>query len=151
MQTTYKCTNNFPLVRYSMLCNVSAIADWATANGLKLNPKKTKLMFLGNRYLLDKVQRNTIDPIYLNETPISFADSVKNLGILMDQALTGDQWVKQVCRKSFALLSRSYRYGGLWLPVKARRALVNALSMPLLDYGSVLQTGITAASRRKLQ
>jgi len=47
----------------SINSDISAIAGWATANGLKLNPKKINLMLLGNRRHLDKAQRNTIDPI----------------------------------------------------------------------------------------
>jgi len=69
----------------------------------------------------------------------------------MDQCLTGDLWVKEICKKSFALLNRFYGCGGMWLPVRARRALVNALVMPVLDYGNVLHSGILAINKRKLQ
>ena len=69
----------------------------------------------------------------------------------MDPSLTGKLWVAQVCRKSFALLNRFYRCGGIRLPLRARRALVNALVTPSCDYGGIPFSGLKAVNINKLQ
>jgi len=48
-------------------------------------------------------------------------------------------------------LPRFYRCGGLWLALNAKRALVNVLVLPLLDYRAILHLGLSATNKRKMQ
>ena len=86
-----------------MNADIEAILEWAKVNGAKLNPSKTQLILLGRRRNLPKISTHSIDPVLLHGIPIPFADSVKNLGVLMDQFMTGDLWAKQVCRRALVL------------------------------------------------
>jgi len=58
---------------------------------------------------------------------------------------------EDICGKSFSLINHYYRCGELWLPLKARRALVNALVVPIADYGSIIHSGLSASNKRNLQ
>jgi len=109
------------------------------------------MILLGSQRQLSKIHSDYLDSVLLNGVPIPFADSVKNLGVSMDKLLSGDLWVKQTCQKAFALIHRFYRCAGLWFPTNARRALVNALVLLLLDYGAILHSGLSATNKRKLQ
>jgi len=72
---------------------------------------------------------------------------------MVDPVLCGDLWVKQICKRTYALLNRFYRCGGTWLPLRARRALYeySTLILPVIDYGGIPHTGISAANSCKLQ
>ena len=94
---------------------------------------------------------DNIDPAILNGVSIPFVESVKNLGVMIDQSLTGELWVKQVCWKAFAPINRFYRCGGNYQSVSVRRTLVNALILPIIDYGMIPNTALTALNKRKLQ
>jgi len=118
--------------------DINRISEWAVANGLKLNPRKTQMILLGSQKHLSKMHSDSLDPVLLNGVPRPFVDSVKNLGVIMDKSFSEDLWVKQTCRNAIALINRFHRCGGLWLPLNAKRALVNALVHPFLDYGAIL-------------
>jgi len=103
------------------------------------------LILLGGQKHLSKIHSDSLDTFLLNAIPIPFADSVKNLGVIMDKSVSGDLLVKQTFRNAFALI------GGLWLRLNAKRALVDALVLPLLDYGAILHLGLSAINKRKMQ
>jgi len=69
------------------------------------------MILLGGQKPLSKIHSHSLDPVLLN--PIPFADSVKNLGVIMDKSFSGDLWVKQICRNAVALINRFYRCGGV--------------------------------------
>jgi len=64
--------------------DILAISEWATANGLNLNPAKTQLILLVTKKNRAKVSLNGLTPVELNYEPIPFNDCVKNLGVIMD-------------------------------------------------------------------
>ena len=65
--------------------------------------------------------------------------------------MTGDLWVKNACKKAFALLNRLYRCGSVYLPLPARRMLVNAMIVQYKTTGGIPNTGISVLQKRKLQ
>ena len=65
--------------------DLNRISAWANLNKLRLNYAKTQAIVIGSNPLL---RANTNIPIlYLNDHPITFTSSVKNLGIFIDQIL----------------------------------------------------------------
>ena len=92
-----------------------------------------------------------MQPISLDNVPLTFQTKVKNLGVYLDQTLSGELWVRHVCRRVFALLNRFYRCGATFLPPAARRTLVNTLILPIFDYGGPLHVDLTVDRENRLQ
>ena len=67
-----------------MYADIEAISEWTKVNGMKLNPSKTQLILQGGWRNLSKISTDSIDRALRNGIPIPLADSVKNLGVLMD-------------------------------------------------------------------
>jgi len=109
------------------------------------------MILLRGQKRLSEIRSDSLDPVLLNEVPIPFADSVKNLGVIMNESLSGDLWVKQTCRNAYVLINHFYRCGGLWFYLNAKRALVNARVLPLLDYGVILYFVLSATNKREMQ
>jgi hypothetical protein len=64
---------------------------------------------------------------------LSFEKEVKNLGVRVDQFLSGDPWVRHVSRGAIATLNRFYRCGVGYLPINARHSLGLLKSFKLLE------------------
>ena len=58
---------------------------WMQSNWLKLNPDKTQFIWLGNRYLLQKMDHQLLSARFPG---VVFQDSVIDLGATLDQELT---------------------------------------------------------------
>ena len=75
--------------------------------------------------------------ISLNREYISRQESVKYLGVEVDQNLTWEKQVLNVRQKSLAALA-AIRRASAYLPTSTLRLLYNALVLPHLDYCSVV-------------
>ena len=71
------------------------ICDWATRNGMKLNPAKSKeiVIFFGKRCL-------NIDPIRINGQPIERVENAKLLGVHINNQLTWHTHIDNILRKA---------------------------------------------------
>ena len=57
--------------------DAQAVADWATAIGLELNEKKTKVMLMGSVPHKAPIDMNSLPPVVINGTNIKYVDRVK--------------------------------------------------------------------------
>lgn len=130
--------------------DISNISEWGKAHGLKLSPSKTQVMLLGSRTHLQKVDLNLLQPVSVDAKTLPFLKKVKNLGVFFDETLTGNLWVNDVTRGVMAALNRFYRCGASLMPLRARRALVNALILPKFDYGGALHARLSAENTSHL-
>lgn len=143
--------DELPRTISSLNLELENISGWARANGLRLNPGKTQVILLGNYTLLQRVNTLDLPPVLLDGVSLEYLSKVKNLGVHMDRTLSGEPWISHVSGGACAILNRLYRCGATYLPLSARRTLVNALILPKFDYGGHLHTGLTAAREHKLQ
>jgi hypothetical protein len=78
----------------SDLANVNA---WLLANTLSLNLVKTEYLLIGSR---SKINNLTPEPnIVINNRPIKRVTETKSLGILIDQFLSWDSHLDELCKK----------------------------------------------------
>ena len=71
-------------------------------NGLNVNEKKTQVIFIGSRQLISRIPPDV--KIMFGETPITPSQSIKNLGIYMDQYMLFDQHVDFIIKKANGVL-----------------------------------------------
>ena len=67
------------------LSNLNNLNAWCTRNGLKLSRQKSKVLLIGSTNKLNSVDYNNM--IQLDNTPLSFVDHYKYLGITIDRTM----------------------------------------------------------------
>ena len=58
--------------------DAQAVSDWAVANGLELNAKKTQVIILGSLPYVSAFDPANLCKIRINNTPLKYATEVKN-------------------------------------------------------------------------
>ena len=118
---------------HSMQSCISDVKAWATANMLKLNDSKTKLML---------VTSNRGTSITIGNAQIPFKNYVKNLGFTLDCHLTMNAHVSNIARSCYFELRRlsSIRR---FLTSTATATLVSAFVLSRIDYCNSLLFGST--------
>ena len=121
----------------SCICYVKA---WATANMLKLNDNKTKLMLVTSKRTMHL--HNLPTSITIGNAQILFKQSVKNLGLTLDCHLTINAHVSNIARTCYFELRRlaSIRR---FLTSTATATLVSAFVLSTIDYCNSLLFGST--------
>jgi len=108
-------------------------------NRLRLNPAKTQVIWLGSKQLVDKVD---IIDVPVMSTTVRTADSVRNLGVILDSYLMMALHVSAVCRPAYYQL-RQLRTLMRSLSFDAAKLLVQAFISTRLDYCNSLMYGIS--------
>lgn len=118
---------------------------WATANGLSINPIKSKCLVIQTR-----LNRRIIIPdVNLNNERIETVKSAKNLGIFFNNTLTWSDHINYACGRTFSMLRT------LWstqhcTPVKIRSLIAKTYLIPILTYGCELFAECDVVSKNKL-
>ena len=91
--TIFACDKDIEVVISRLKNDIKRVIDWYNANSMVANPDKFQLMFLGK-----KVK----DPINLsvNNISIKSVDSVKLLGVEIDNKLNFVEHIKNICKKA---------------------------------------------------
>ena len=84
------------LGRTRVKCCVEDINSWTIKNKLKLNGAKTELIVISSKHQ----PRPAIASIQVGEETINHVPTVRNLGVLLDQALSYDDHISQLCKSS---------------------------------------------------
>ena len=115
---------------------------------LMLNTDKTEVMTVGTASRVKQVASNSI--AILN-SDIKIQESVKYLGVRLDQTLSMSSHISDVCRSSFLSLRRI----GCIRPYLSDRAtsscLVNSIVTSRLDFCNSSLTGITLINLRGVE
>ena len=90
-----------------------------------------------------------LPPIHINNVNINLAESVKNLGIILNKQLNWSNHIKANYGKTFAM------FRNLWMtqyftPIHIRMLLAKTYLLPTLIYGCELFASYDAVSRRRL-
>ena len=119
----------------------SCIADiehWMSINKLKLNCEKTEAIRFTKPSLSTTL---TLPPsITLGSSTIGFSDSVRDLGIFLDNDLSMKQHVLKICQSAYIELKR---IGSIrpYLTEGATKTLVTSYILSRLDYGNSVLIG----------
>lgn len=123
---------------------------WCYDNGLKLNPSKSKAIMLGNERVRKNISLNHLN-IRINDTIISWVDSTKNLGLVIDNNVNFSEQVNNVRKGSFAVLKSLYKFK-YDMKQETKLLLVKALIYPKIEYcSSVYYYHLTGYNRQRLQ
>lgn len=126
---------------------ITDIQNWMTRNKLKLNTDKTEFFVIGSAHTLKSQSGLTLN---LGSSVIKCANTVRNLGIVMDSTMSMNEQVKGLCRTlNFQIrnISRIRRF----LDEDSCHHVVRSLISSRLDYGNSLLAGITNTQITLLQ
>jgi hypothetical protein len=107
------------------------IHEWATANGLKLNPEKSQVI-LKHRCRADILTLI----LFIGANVVKDVPTV-NLGFVLNERLTAMYHFRKVCQRIYWIL-RSF---GSHAPFEVRRRLVLSLILPHVNYGNIVFPG----------
>lgn len=125
-----------------------AIFNWLSANKLKVNPDKTELILFGNRQHSSRL--TNLFPIDLLGTKLEPANTVRNLGVIFDSALTLSNHVSSICKSAFYFI-KDLRRIRRTLNKSTATAVANALVGSRLDYCNSLLFSLTKKELNRLQ
>lgn len=125
--------------------DLGRIHDWASANGLSINPSKSKCLIISKRTLIP----TQVPQIDLNGQSINIVKTAKNLGIVFNSNLTWSDHINSICGRTFSMLRNLWQIQHI-TPIKIRSLIAKTYLMPVLMYGCELFASCDALSKRKL-
>ena len=126
---------------------LSDINEWMLRNFLKLNPTKTKVIFIGSKRQLNQFGGMSISDIPLENYE---HDVVKSLGVYIDSTLSMTHDINKKCSTCYYHLRNIGRIKRS-LSQEQRILLVHALVFSSLDYCNSLFANVPGYSVKKLQ
>ena len=126
----------------------SSIKEWMSYYYLQMNDSKTEIIVFGPSRVLSEIQIKGVN--ISSNTSLRFVNSVKNLGIHMDNALTMERQVIELKKKCFYTLRNITKIRFL-LSTEQRKTIVNSLVVSCLDYCNGLYFGISEKLMSQLQ
>ena len=117
-----------------------SVQSWMNSNRLRLNASKTEFIWLGSSR---RLQRCSFDPLLIGGSIVHPAASVRDLGVILDPALSFVSHVARLTGVSFYHIRqlRTIRYS---LTTDSCHSLVRALIVSRLDYCNGLLGGAPA-------
>ena len=125
--------------------DLNAVYEWASANGLSLNPTKSKAIVI-SRIKLD--YRNIPD-IMLRNIPIEYVNKIKNLGIIFNRDLSWTDHINLTIGKVYGRL-RTLWVTQSFTPLKIRMLLAKVYLLPTLMYGCEIYANCDSRDKYKL-
>jgi hypothetical protein len=123
------------------------IAVWMNENRLKLNTSKTEYIKFGNQCQIKKCSVYGID---INGDHITESQSIKYLGVLLDEGLNFKKHINSKCQTAMYNLFRLKSIRS-YLSRKSMEQLVQSLVVSHIDYCSTLLYGLPKTTLAKLQ
>ena len=128
--------------------NLKSCSHWLIDNKLSLHLGKTESILFGSKKKLREVHEFEVK---CDDNIIKNVKSVKYLGLILDENLSGESLVHNILKKSSGRLKFLYRYSDI-LDMKARKTLCSALIQCNFDYASSSwYTGLSKGLKQKLQ
>ena len=130
--------------------DVEVIAGYARGNSLQLNISKSKILVMGNRALVNRIDLNTLPPIMIEGKTIPFVNEVRNLGVIMTANLSWRSHVMSISRRVHYSLQK-LKFHRNALSRELRTTLIVSLIFPLIDYCCLVFNDVTNEMNTKLQ
>jgi len=118
-----------------MNAKLKILSEWTIANGLGVNPSKTKLVLFTNRYKIPQ-----LNPPIFNNCNLSFSDHARYLGLVLYKRL---KWAlnnqERTKKATIALYSCKKAIGLRWgMSPRIVNCIYTAVVKPILLYGVAL-------------
>ena len=115
--------------------DLALFRNWLIENEFQTHPSKSKLMLIGSSYNLNN--KNTEQPVVVNNIPISRTDTHKCLGVQIDEKLSWDSHIDMICKKASAGIGAMRRIKP-FVPVNTLEKVYKSLVQPYFEYCSPL-------------
>lgn len=116
--------------------DLSSISNWSLDHRLVLNPSKSVAMILGTSDQVKKVK--VFNPnLIIDGSPIPICDSIRNLGLIMDENLRYEKHVRMKSGMSFSALKTLYKLRP-YLCERVRFQLCGSLVLSHLQYCDIV-------------
>lgn len=125
--------------------DLSSIYEWANANGLSINPSKSKCLLIHRK----SINRTFDINIMLNSDKIGLVSSARNLGIIFNDTLTWTNHVNHIVGNTYNKL-RTLWTTFSFTPLHIRLLLAKTYLMPSLLYGCEIFSNCDSGSKQKL-
>lgn len=126
--------------------DLSYIHDWATSNGLAINPKKSKCLVVHSRSF-NSLNYNF--DVAIKGVKIDIVSQTKNLGIILNRSLTWSNHINVAVGQAYSKL-RTLWSSQPYTPLHIRVLLAKSYIMPGILYGCELFANCDSSSKRKL-
>ena len=138
--------SNLHVLKTRVESSLSAALTWFTQNRLKINATKTEMIILRSRRQVSKADMS----VQFGNDVIFPTESVKVLGVVIDQHLTWTSHITLIVKRCYCVLLCLARNRHK-LPKCVRRLLVESLVFPHIRYCITVWGSCTAAQRRRVQ
>jgi hypothetical protein len=128
-------------------CSAS-IEGWFLRNGMLLNADKSDAIVLSTTQQAGKLPANST--IQIAGCDIKLSDAVRNLGIVIDNRLSFDEHVSNVCRSCYYHM-KALRHIKHSLTIETSTTIARSIVISRLDYCNSILYGTTKQNLRKLQ
>ena len=141
-------TKSISTATHSILTNcITEIKSWLQLNFLKLNCDKSEIIIIGQKKLTTPIHNFTLN---IDGFPVQTSPHIRNLGIIFDQTLSYNRYIKQITKTAFFHLKNIARLRPSLSPTAAE-TLIHAFITSRLDYCNSLLYGSPAKILNKLQ
>lgn len=129
-------------------CDLRNVNNWLQANKLNLNVTKTEYMFIGTQFKLDNL--GPLFPLLIGGKPIKRVNSVKCLGIYLDEILA---WNEQIDRLSTKICRsiNGIKQARKFVSRKTLVMIYNSLVQPYFDYCDTVWGNLNKGLSSRLQ
>ena len=141
--------SDFPVLVHSLKDCIEDVAEWMCDNMLKMNHDKTEIIAIGTKPKISQVTLS-LTPVSISGHNIPFSQSVRNLGVFIDETLSMDVHIKHLCRILFCQLRRLGKIRP-FLSTDAANKLAVSFVLTRLDYCNSLLAGLPDNKLNKLQ
>lgn len=130
--------------------DLERLSQWSDQNNLVLNPKKTKVMVLGSKNIVELV--TTRDPaVVIRGERLQRVREARNLGLVVDERLQFEKHVAELMRNCFYRLKVLYRIRDC-ISTNMRVKLCETLILSKLNYvDTVFGSCLLARTKRVIQ
>ena len=128
-------------------CSIS-VERWFLLNGMLLNAEKSDALILSTSQQARKLPADT--SIRIAECDVVLSDSVRNLGVIIDNRLSFDKHVTSVCQ-SCCYHMKAFRHIRHCLSFETSSTIARSIVLSRIDYCNSVLYGTSKKNHKKLQ
>ena len=128
--------------------NLEAVNQWCNKWGFQISTEKTVIVLFSK----DSKLKNKLKPIYIDGKHIKVENTVKFLGVYLDERLTWKQHIDYIVKKCNTRLNlmRSISGSSWGASQSSLMTIYRALIRAVIDYGAIAYDTATEAQKRRL-
>ena len=133
-----------PELKRRLSACVSEVQSWMASHRLKLNPSKTELIWLGSKRIYDDYYTDTLE---ICGTQISFSNSVRVLGVILDNPLSMEGHTNSIIKSCYFTLRQLWQIRRS-VTVETAKNLACSFIHSRLDY---CNTALISSSQQQIK